>query len=102
MGARPFASGPGEEYARAIGGARKTDPDDLERACPRANGERVRGRSGRVEGAPFERGETKGTGSGAVARLGVQGLRSGVCGASSSCGGGGGKGLSVILCLSGI
>ena len=65
--------GTGEEWARVIWGAEGVPLEERERAWPRAKGERVRGRSGRVVVDKLDRGDSVDGDSGAVARRGVSG-----------------------------
>ena len=70
---RSATLGTGEEWARVIWGAEGAPLEECERAWPRAKGERVRGRSGRVVVEKLERGDSVEGESGAVARRGVSG-----------------------------
>lgn len=66
---RPVVLGPGDECARVICGAvREPLPEDLDLRWPFANGERVRGRSGRDDTEKFENGDGAVGVSGAVDR----------------------------------
>ena len=99
--------GTGEECARAICGARSTDPEDFERPWPRGTGERGRGCSGNVEAAKLEKGYKTLVASGAVARWGDCGLLFGeedeeaAGGAGEPVSVGGGKGSSLLVIMDG-
>ena len=69
----PLESGTGEEWARAICGADRVLCEERDRAWPRAYGDLVRGRKGRLGVALFKKGERVCGDSGAVARRGVSG-----------------------------
>ena len=96
---RVAVSGTGDEWARVICGARRREPEDLERAWPMANGERGRGRNGNATFGMPEVEEMAAVDSGAVARRGLSGLIIGdeVGGLFSSASAGGrGRGLLAI------